>query len=111
MTGGILYSGQVASTSPTAVYTVATNKTVRIATGTVCNTSGSAVLVSVSLLKNGDAADGTHQVIYHYSLAANDTISLTPYLGGAMLGDGESVWVTAGSSGALDVVLTGAVSA
>jgi len=111
MTGQILYSGQLASTSATSVYTVPTGKTVKIATGTVCNTSGSAVTVSVSLLKSGDTVDGTHKVIHSYPLAAGDTLSLTEYLGGAMLGEGEAVNVQAGTGAVLDVVLTGAVSA
>lgn len=111
MIGSILFSGPIASTSPTAVYTVPTVKTVRVATGTVCNTSGSSVTVTVSVLKSGDTADGTHAIIYQYPLAAGDTLTLTPYLGGAMLGEGESIWITAGTGGVLDVVLTGAVSA
>lgn len=111
MTGQILYSGQLATTSATSVYTVATGKTVKIATGTVCNTSGAAATVSVSLLKSGDTADTTHRIISGYSLAAGDTLSLTEYLGGAMLNEAEVVSVTAGTGAVLDVVLTGAVSA
>lgn len=111
MSGGILFSGQIASTSPTAVYTVPSSKTVRLATATVCNISGSPVNVSVGLLKSGDTADGTHQVISQYPLAAGDTLSLIPYIVGAMLGDGESIWITAGAGAAVDAVITGTVSA
>jgi hypothetical protein len=110
MVGQILYSGRIAGTSAVSVYTVPTGKTVKVATGTVCNTSGSAVNVTVGLLKSGDTADGTHEVIHTYPLAAGDTLSLTEHIGGAMLNEGEAVSVTAGTGAALDVVLTGAVS-
>lgn len=111
MQGQILFSGQLTTTSATSVYTVPASKTAKITQGTVCNTSGSAVTVSVSLLKSGDTADGTHAVISGYSLAAGDTLSLKDYLGGALLAEGEAVSVTAGTANVLDVVLTGAVSA
>lgn len=110
MRGQIIYSGQLTTTAATSVYTVPTSATAKIASGTVCNTSASAVTVSVSLHRVGDTADGTHRVISGYSLAPGDTLSLHDYIAGAMLGEGESVNVTAGAANALDVVLTGAVS-
>lgn len=108
--GQILCSGQLTTTSPTAVYVVHPDKTAKIASGTVCNTSGSPVTISVSLLKSGDTSDGTHAVISGYVLAAGDTLSLTEYLGGAMLAENESVSVTASVANVIDVVLTGTVS-
>lgn len=110
MLGQVLYSGQPATTSATSIYTVPSSKTVKLATGTVCNTSGSAVTVSVSILKSGDTADGTHAIISGYSLAAGDTLSLKDYIGGAMLAEAEAVSVTVGTANVIDVVLTGAVS-
>jgi hypothetical protein len=110
MLGQILFSGQLSTTSATAVYTVPASTTAKVAQGTVCNTSGSAVTVSVSLLKSGDTADGTHAVISGYSLAAGDTLALKDYLGGAMLATGEAISVTAGTANVIDVVITGAVS-
>jgi hypothetical protein len=111
MVGQILFSGQVATTSATSLYTVASGKTAKLATGTLCNTSGSAVSVSVSLLKSGDTSDSTHRVVSGYSLAAGDTLSLKDYIGGAFLGEGEAVSVTVSTGAVVDVVLTGAVSA
>lgn len=111
MQGQILYSGQLTSTSATSVVTVPANKTVKIAQGSVCNTSGASVNVTVSLLKSGDTADGTHAVISAYPLAAGDTLSLKDYLGGALLAENEAVSVTASVANVVDVVLTGAVSA
>lgn len=110
MRGQILYSGQLATTAATAVYTVPANSTVKIATCTVCNTSAGAVTVTVSLLKVADTADTTHRVVSAYTLAAGDTLSLRDYLAGAMLAEGEAVSVTAGTAAVVDVVLTGAVS-
>jgi hypothetical protein len=110
MRGQLLYSGQLSTTSATSVYTVPANSTTKVTTGTLCNTTTSAVTVTVSLLKSGDTADGTHRIISGYSLAANDTLSLRDYLMGAMLAEGESVNVQAGTGAAVDVVLTGAVS-
>lgn len=111
MVGQILYSGQLATTAATSVYTVPANKTVKITQGTVCNTSTSAAAtVTVSLLKSGDTADGTHSVISAYSLPAGDTLSLKDYLNGAMLAELEAISVTAGTANVLDVVITGVVS-
>jgi hypothetical protein len=108
--GQILYSGQLSSTSATTIYTVPAATTAKIATATICNTSGSAVTVTVQLLQSGQSADGTHAVVSGYSLAAGDTLSLTGYIGGAMLATGEFISVTAGTASVLDVVITGAVS-
>lgn len=110
MLGQILYSGQLSTTAATTLYTVASNTTTKVATMTLCNTTGSAVTVTVQLLKVGDTADGTHAVISGYSLGAGDTLSLRDYLGGAMLATGEVISVTAGTASAVDVVITGAVS-
>jgi hypothetical protein len=108
--GQILYSGQLSSTSATTIYTVPAATTAKIATATLCNTSASAVTVTIQLLQSGQSADGTHAVISGYSLAPGDTLSLTGYIGGAMMATGESISVTAGTASVLDVVVTGAVS-
>lgn len=111
MVGQVLFSGQLATTAATTIYTVPSSKTVKIAQGTVCNTSGSTVNVTVSVLKSGDTADGTHAVISAYPLAAGDTLALKDYLGGAMLAEAEAISVTVSTANVVDVVITGAVSA
>jgi hypothetical protein len=109
--GRILFSGLLTTTAPTPVYTTPpSGTTVTIAHGTICNVSGSAVTVSMGLLKAGDTVDGTHNAIFGYSLAAGDTLSLKDYLGGAVLTAEESVWVTAGTANAVAVVLSGLLS-
>lgn len=111
MQGEILYSGQLSTAAATSVYTVPASKTAKIAQGSVCNTSAASVNVTVELLKSGDTADGTHRIISAYPLAAGDTLSLGDYLAGALLAEGEAISVTASVANAIDVVLTGAVSA
>lgn len=110
MLGQILYSGQLSSTSATTLYTVPASTTTKVATMTLSNTSGAAVVVTVHVLAVGQTADGTHSVVSGYSLSAGDTLSLRDYLGGAMLATGEAIAVTAGTANAVDVVITGAVS-
>jgi hypothetical protein len=110
MLGQILFSGQLSTTAATTLYTVPSNTTTKVATMTLCNTTGAAVAVTVHMLKVGDTADGTHSVISGYNLGAGDTLSLRDYLGGAMLASGEIIAVTAGTANAVDVVITGAVS-
>lgn len=110
MFGQTLYSGQLSSTSATTVYTVPASSTAKIATMTVCNTSASAVTITVQILQSGQSADGTHAVISGYSLSPNDTLSLTGYIGGATLATAEAINVTASTASVVDVVITGVVS-
>lgn len=110
MRGQLLCSTRVATTSPTSVYTVPAASTAKLATGSLCNASSSPVTVSLGLLPVGGVADGTHLVISQYVLAARDTLTLTRYLMGAMLAEGEAVSVTASVADVLCVVLSGAVS-
>jgi hypothetical protein len=110
MYGQILYSGQLSTTSATSVYTVPASTTAKIGQGTICNTSGAIVNVTVALLKSGDTADGTHAVLSAYPLGAGETLKLKDYLGGHMLATGEAISVTAGTANAVDVVISGAVS-
>ena len=110
MLGQVLYSGQIATTSATTLYTVPASTTAKVATMSLCNTSGSAVTVTVHILQSGQTADGTHSVVSGYPLGAGDTLSLRDYIGGAMLATGEAIAVTAGTANVLDVVITGAVS-
>lgn len=113
MFGQILYSGQIAGTSATTIYTVPSSpdRTVKVASGTICNTSASPVNVSLSVLKVGDSVDGTHLVLATYPLAAGDTLPLKDYLGGLMLATGEAISITVSTGAVIDVVLSGTVSA
>lgn len=109
MVGQILYSGQPSTTSETAVYTVSANTTVKIASGTLCNTSGSAVTVNVSVVPSGGTADTTHRVVSAFSLSAGNSLSLKDYLEGVMLGAGDFISISVGTSSTVDAVITGTV--
>lgn len=111
LTQALLVSQQVTSTTEATVYTVPANKAVKIGQGTLCNVTASPVTISVSVIPSGGTADGTHRVISGYTLAANDTLPLGEYLGGHMLGPGDFISVLAGTANAVDVVISGAVSA
>lgn len=112
LTQKLLVSAQLATTAETVVYTVPTGQAVKLSQGSLCNVTSSAVTVSLSLVQSGGTVgDGTHRVINAYSLAANDTLPLGDYLGGHMLGDGDRIAVTASTAAAVDVVISGAVSA
>lgn len=111
ITPKVLCSTQVAGTSATTVYTTPSSTTTKIMQGTMCNTSGSSVNVSLSIIPSGGSSDGTHKVISTYALAAGDTLSLTPYIGGAMLAAGDFISVICSTGAVIDVVLTGVESA
>lgn len=106
----VLVSQQVTATTETALYTVASGQSITIKSGVLCNVSGSAVTVSLSVVQSGSSADGTHRVIAGYSLAAGDSLDLRGYLTGAVLGDGDLISILVGTGNAVDVVLTGLVS-
>lgn len=111
LTQALLVSQQLTSTAETTVYTVPANKAVKIAQGSLCNTSGAQVSVSVSLVPSGGTADGTHRVIAGALLDPHDTLSLADYLGGHMLGAGDFISVIASTANVVAVVISGAVSA
>lgn len=107
----VILSQQLA-TSEAALYTVPAATSVKVAQATLCNITASAVTVYLSIVKTGGTmGDGTHRVIAGYSIAANDTLSLKDYVGGAMLGPGDFIAGYAGTASAVDIVLTGTVHA
>ncbi len=115
LAGKILASGQLVPTTETAIYTVPTASAIKVASISICNVTASAVTVSVSVVPSGGTiGDGTHKVLYNYSIAAGDTISHQDVLSallGAFLDAGAAITITAGTASAVDYVLTGAVSA
>lgn len=107
----VLVSQQL-GTSEAAVYTCAAATSVKIAQATLCNITASPVIVYLSIVKTGGTmGDGTHRIISGYSLAANDSLALKDYIGGAMLGPSDVVAAYAGSASAVDLVITGTVHA
>lgn len=110
----IIAGGQIGSTTEAAVYTVPASSQIKVSTFSLCNNSAAAVTVSVGLVPSGGTVgDGTHRVLTTYSLPAYDTISQEDVLSsvkGAMLPTGAMLAVAASATGAIDWVLTGAVS-
>jgi hypothetical protein len=108
--GKILASSQVAAASTnTTIYTVPTGSAVKVATFSLTNVTGSAVVVSVSVVPLGGTVDGTHKIVSSYSLAANDTTKITE-IEGAMLDAGAFISINASAVTAIDYLLTGTVA-
>lgn len=107
----LLASIQLSATTATTVYTVPAGGAAVVKQGTLCNTGGSAVTVSVAVVPSGGTADGTHRLISGYSLAAGDTLPLRDYLGDLCLGPGDFIAVTASTANVVDVILSGSESA
>jgi len=108
--GKILASSQVAAASTnTTIYTVPTGSAVKVATFSLTNVTGSAVVVSVSVVPLGGTVDGTHKIVSSYSLAANDTTKITE-IEGAMLDAGAFISINASTITAIDYLLTGTVA-
>lgn len=106
----VLASSQIASASTeTTVYQCPTNSSAKIETAWLTNTTNAAVTVSVSVVKAGGTSGVTNRVIQSYSLAAYDVLSLTSYLGGALIGPLDFVAVNAGTANAVNFGATGAV--
>lgn len=111
LTQALLVSQQLTTTTETTLYTVPANKAVKLAQGSMCNTSAGVVTVGIAIIPAGGTADGTHKVISGFKMDPNDTLSLGEYLGGHMLGPGDFISAIASIANVVDVVISGAVSA
>lgn len=109
LAGKILASGQVAGTSATTIYTVPASSAVKVASAVLCNVTGAAVTVTVSVVPSGQTVDATRAIISAYSLAAGDSTALSELVG-AMLDAGAFIAITASAGAAVNYLLTGAVS-
>ena len=101
---------QQLGTADASVYTVPAASSAKVAQASLCNITASPVTVYLSIVQTGGTVgDGTHRIISGYSLAANDTLPLNDYIGGAMLGPGDRIAAYASTAGAVDLVVTGTV--
>lgn len=106
LAGRVLASGQVSGTSASTVYTVPAASLVKLVTAVLCNVSGSAVTVSVSIVPAGGTAGSSNRIVSGYSLAAGESIVLNEVAGGLLdAGAFVSVQCSAGSS--VNYLLTG----
>lgn len=103
---------QALGASEDALYTVLAATSIKVMGASLCNTSGSAVTVNVSVFKaGGTAGDGTHRIISGYSLAAHDSLPLSDLLAGHALGPGDAVMGSASTPGVVDMVMSAVVFA
>ncbi|MDF3280501.1 hypothetical protein [Gordonia sp. N1V] len=105
----VLVSQQLAATETTQ-YTCPAASAAKIARAVLTNTSGSAVTVSVSMVKSGGTAGAANRVIAPYTLIAGDSI-IVDELQGNFLGPGDFVSTLAGTASAVTLVMSGVVFA
>ncbi|WP_327139347.1 hypothetical protein [Nocardia sp. NBC_01327] len=110
MTPELLLWGPI-GTSDAAVYTCPALSSVKIATAVICNVTSSTATVFIGHARSGDTAGVGHHVVHGYQLKAGESVSLTPYLGGAMLTAGDFITGYSGTASAVNLTLTGTVSA
>lgn len=103
----VLVSKQIES-SQTTQLTAAASTSLRILSASLCNTSGSPVVVSVNVVKNGSSAATSNRVISGYSLAAGDTTILSELVG-LGLGPGDFISTVADTASAVTLVISGLV--
>lgn len=103
----VLVSQQLAN-SETTQYTGPADSSVRISTARITNTSGSAVAVSMSVVKSGGTAGNANRVLSAYSIAPGDSIDLAE-LSGTFLGPGDFISAIAATAAAVAFVMSGVV--
>ncbi len=103
----VLVAQQLAS-SETTQYTGPANSAVKVSSARLTNVTGSAVTVSLSLVKTGGTAGNANRVLSAYSLIAGDGIDL-PELTGAFLGPGDFISTVASAATSVTFVLSGVV--
>jgi hypothetical protein len=103
----VLVTSQL-TTSEATYYTGPANSAVKISSARLTSTSGSAVTVSISLVKTGGTAGNSNRVLSSYSLAAGDGTDL-PELKDAFLGPGDFISAIASSATSVTLVVSGVV--
>lgn len=103
----VLVAQQLAATE-TNLYQCPANKAVAVATAALCNTSGSARTVSLSIVKSGGTA-GTANRVAVIDLQPNESC-VVDELVGMLLGPGDFVSAVASAANAVSLVVSGAVS-
>lgn len=105
----VLVSQQLANTATTQ-YTCPALSAAKLTKAILCNTTGSSVTVSLSVVKTGGTAGATNRILSAYPLAAGDTTIITE-IEGLFLGPGDFISTTAGTASAVTFVLSGVVFA
>ena len=107
----LFVAGQLTTTSASTVYTVPPNSGIKISAAALCNTASSTVTINgIHIVPSGGSASATNKIVSSYPLTAGDTLSLTNYLNGMMLGDGDSIAVQVSTANAVNVIISGAIA-
>lgn len=102
----VLIHGRV-SNSETTMYTGPADSSVKITGARLTNTTGSAVTVSISVVKTGDSAGASNRVLTDYSLAAKDGVDLDEVKD--FLGPGDFISAIASAATSVNLKLSGVV--
>jgi hypothetical protein len=109
LAGKVLVSAQCTIAGNNTVYTEPALSAVKVSSAALCNTTGSTVTVSVSIVPSGGTVGVTNRVVNAYPLAANDSMVISE-IAGALLDAGAVVSVNTSTANAVNIVMTGAVS-
>jgi hypothetical protein len=113
LTGGVLAQQQVPAVEA-SISTVPASTYVKLAKVVLCNTSASAVTVSLSLVKSGGTGGASNRAIASWPLgsagASTSTVDVTE-LAGALAGPGDFISAVASAATSVAVTVSGAVSA
>lgn len=102
----VLVSQQIAN-SETTLYTCASNTSVMLGGCAMANTTGSPVVVQLSLVKAGGTPGSTNRVVYA-TIAADDSTPV-PELSDQFLGPGDIISALAGTGSAVSIAISGVV--
>jgi hypothetical protein len=111
------YRGTATGAENHLIATIASGTTTYTDTGTT-GTSQSPVTTStfatpvniwLSLITSGGSMDGTHRVANNVTVPVDNTLNLTPFLNGTMLGPGDYLSAHASVPGAVSLVVSGTV--
>jgi len=112
-----LYRGTSSGAENHVIATVAAGTTTYTDTGTTgtslspltSSTFGCPVTVYLSVIQSGNSLGPQYRAIQAFPLAVNDTLNLTPYFNGLMLGPGDYISGYASLAGAAVLILSGTV--
>jgi len=109
LAGKVLVAAQCTIAGNNTVYTVPALSAVKVSSAALCNTTGSPVTVSVSVVPSGGTVGVTNRVVDSYPLAAHDSMVINE-ISGALLDAGAAINVNTSAANAVNIVMTGAVS-
>lgn len=105
-TPGVLVSGYITSSESTR-YSVPNDAAgTKITSARLTNTSASAVVVSLSVVKSGGTAGASNRVLSSYSLGVNDGIELSEVVN-TFLGPGDFISGIASATNVVTLVMSG----